>query len=247
MDNSLKGNALVVGVPTAAGIGDSIVKPLWRAKSRIKHLLDAVVRGHTITPLRVAGATSEALEEMYRVEEIVNDLLLLSGAIPIVKSRLDCKALIEGIVDGLAVQAWKHGITIDLQARGHFPPIRGDRHLLKRAITNLLLHAIDTNPKNSIVTVEAAYVRDPAAIGMRIIDQRQELSQADMEALFTPFNPAVRGNGLGLAVSKWVLNKHGGDVFVGNVGGGGTETRFLIPINLGQDAETESPIESGIG
>jgi nitrogen fixation/metabolism regulation signal transduction histidine kinase len=108
-------------------------------------------------------------------------------------------------------------------------PILGDSELLHRALSNLVLNAMDAMPDGGTLTVSAVPAKEMARISMS--DSGAGLTPEESERLFTPYyTTKTHGTGLGLAIVQSVVADHNGTIAVENVEGGGA--RFVIGLPL---------------
>jgi nitrogen fixation/metabolism regulation signal transduction histidine kinase len=108
-------------------------------------------------------------------------------------------------------------------------PILGDSELLHRALSNLVLNAMDAMPDGGTLTVSAVPAKEMARIS--VSDSGAGLTPEESERLFTPYyTTKTHGTGLGLAIVQSVVADHNGTIAVENVEGGGA--RFVIGLPL---------------
>jgi signal transduction histidine kinase len=113
-------------------------------------------------------------------------------------------------------------------------PILGDSELLHRALSNLVLNAMDAMPEGGTLTVSAVRAREMVRIS--VADTGAGLTPEECERLFTPYYTTKQhGTGLGLAIVQSVIADHNGTIAVDNVEGGGA--RFVIGLPLAESAE----------
>jgi signal transduction histidine kinase len=112
-------------------------------------------------------------------------------------------------------------------------PAQGDPEKLQRVLFNLIQNAIRHTPADGSVVVRAAPAGD--AVEIEIADTGAGITAADRERVFEPFfrggaeaaRPA-NGAGLGLAISRAIVEAHGGRIWLPDVPAG-TAVRFSIP------------------
>ncbi len=108
-------------------------------------------------------------------------------------------------------------------------PILGDSELLHRALSNLVLNAMDAMPEGGTLTVAATRAQDIVRIS--VADTGAGLTPEECERLFTPYYTTKQhGTGLGLAIVQTVIADHNGTISVESVEGGGA--RFVIGLPL---------------
>ena len=92
-------------------------------------------------------------------------------------------------------------------------PILADPELLHRALSNLVLNAIDAMPEGGTLTLSAK--RNGDSVEIRVADTGEGLTPEECERLFTPYYTTKQhGTGLGLAIAQSVVADHAGTIFV---------------------------------
>jgi C4-dicarboxylate-specific signal transduction histidine kinase len=132
------------------------------------------------------------------------------------------------------------GIAIDAQSDAGLPPVTGDPVQLQQVILNLTMNACEA--------VEASSVREPIRVRARRKDaQTIEVSirdcgpgvpEGELERVFLPFiTTKAQGMGLGLAVSRSIIDAHGGRLWVRSTPGQGATFGFDLPVSATPAAE----------
>lgn len=122
--------------------------------------------------------------------------------------------------------------------------VRADYQRIKQVLVNLLSNAVKYGPADSTVTVEAVVER-PSRLRIAVIDTGPGIDDADLPRLFEPFerlsaSQAVEGTGLGLALSKHLMEAMGGELLL-DQGDGRTVFSAMLPL-----AEHETVAEPAI-
>ena len=133
------------------------------------------------------------------------------------------RELVEEVYRPLAAQSVE--LVIDIPAA---QTITGDRELLRRAVRNLLLNAIDAMPRGGSLTATSAI--GPNAVELEIADTGATLSDEERQQAFE-LNPTAQrqGTGWGLAVVRRIAELHGGSVAAANCPEGGAAFTLRIP------------------
>jgi len=106
--------------------------------------------------------------------------------------------------------------------------LMADPELLHRALSNLVLNAMDAMPKGGKLTLSAELQGEK--IGIKIADTGEGLTQEECERLFTPYYTTKQhGTGLGLAIVQSVVTDHGGTIAVESRRGGGATFIITLP------------------
>jgi two-component system nitrogen regulation sensor histidine kinase NtrY len=109
--------------------------------------------------------------------------------------------------------------------------IAADPELLHRAVSNLLLNALDAMPEGGTLTLRTGSQDDRVRLEIR--DTGAGLTAEECQRLFTPyFTSKQHGTGLGLAIVQSVISDHGGKISVRSQAGAGTTFILELPRNL---------------
>jgi len=119
-------------------------------------------------------------------------------------------------------------ITCGLELDERIPPVAADPELLHRAISNLVLNAMDAMPKGGTLTLRTK--PDDGKVVMEVADTGSGLTREECERIFTPYYTSKQhGTGLGLAIVQSVVSDHGGRISVQSEPGRGTTFRIELP------------------
>jgi two-component system nitrogen regulation sensor histidine kinase NtrY len=122
-------------------------------------------------------------------------------------------------------------ITSHLELDKNLESVAADPELLHRAISNLVLNAMDAMPQGGTLRLRTRQDGDRVFIEVR--DTGVGLTPEECERLFTPYYTSKQhGTGLGLAIVQSVVSDHGGTVSVQSKPGHGTTFRIELPRNL---------------
>jgi signal transduction histidine kinase len=135
--------------------------------------------------------------------------------------------LIEEVCESLGPQLESQGIDVDLDV----PPntlLDADRELVRRAVLNLVLNAVDAMPHGGSLVVTSYEGQD--GFELEVADSGPGLTEQDQKRLFEPFySTKSTGTGLGLSVVCHVAEAHGGTVTAVNCPEGGAAFTIKIP------------------
>jgi two-component system NtrC family sensor kinase len=188
-------------------------------------------------PLNNIVLTAAVLKEDYRdlsdedLQDIANDLVTQGErAQGVVKNLLDFARKSETKTENLhldqlikdTLQLAKNQIKLSkielvTEIEGNVPPVYGDKDLLKEVFLNLFLNAIDAMPEGGRLTVTLKEEKQTGFISVQVSDTGTGIPEHILGSIFSPFfttKPVGKGTGLGLAVSKSIVEKHGGHIDV---------------------------------
>ncbi len=121
-------------------------------------------------------------------------------------------------------------IECHLQLQDNMGHIGVDPDLLHRALSNVILNAIDAMPEGGTLTVHSRINADRAVI--EVSDTGNGIAEEECQRLFTPYYTSKQhGTGLGLAIVQSIISDHGGKISVRSQPGQGTTFRIELPEN----------------
>ena len=149
--------------------------------------------------------------------------------------RVQVNDVIRGAVELFQAQLTAPGraqISCELQLDPHLEPVAADAELLHRALSNLVLNAMDAMPQGGALTLRT---RDAdGKVLIEVADTGSGLTPKECERIFTPYYTSKQhGTGLGLAIVQSVVSDHGGRVRAESEPGRGTT--FVIELPKGLD------------
>jgi signal transduction histidine kinase len=119
-------------------------------------------------------------------------------------------------------------IRFEVQLSAQPMPLDADPELLHRALSNLVLNAMDAMPEGGTLTLSAQ--PKGGTVELRVADTGQGMTPEECERLFTPYyTTKEHGTGLGLAIVQSVVADHGGAIAVESRTGGGTAFVITLP------------------
>ena len=172
---------------------------------------------------------------------LINDILDLakveSGRTELEVSSIRLRMLLEDAVTVVREQALQKALTLHIEAPGDLV-VRADERRLKQVLFNLLSNALKFTPDHGDIFLSAAQVGDEVQVSVR--DTGCGVEPADQARLFTMFEQVHTGYGrdhagagLGLALSRRLVDLHGGRIWVESSGQGtGAAFHFAIPVEL---------------
>jgi two-component system, NtrC family, nitrogen regulation sensor histidine kinase NtrY len=143
----------------------------------------------------------------------------------------------------------KAAIQCRLELDENIQPIAADPELLHRAVSNLVLNAMDAMPNGGTITLRSH--RENQKVVIEVADTGSGLTSEECERIFTPYYTTKQhGTGLGLAIVQSVVSDHGGRINVHSEPGKGTTFVIELADNIGPAArvatkettETSEPI-----
>ncbi len=177
--------------------------------------------------------------ETERLMRLVNDLLELArveaGYLPLRLELVRLPALLKGLVTTFTSASLQSNCQLQLQICDELPSVYVDCDRLKQILINLLSNALKYTPNGS-VTIRAS-IHD-SEVWIAIIDTGVGIAAEDLPKVFERFwradpsrDASTGGSGIGLAITKRLVELHGGKIEVESTLGSGSMFRFSLPIS----------------
>jgi two-component system, NtrC family, nitrogen regulation sensor histidine kinase NtrY len=145
--------------------------------------------------------------------------------------RVNVNHVLRGVVQLFQAQLKvpeKSAIECRLEVDESLGPIAADPELLHRAISNLVLNAMDAMPQGGKLTLLSH--REPQKVVIEVADTGTGLTPEECARIFTPYYTSKQhGSGLGLAIVQSVISDHGGTITVRSQPGKGTAFVIELP------------------
>jgi signal transduction histidine kinase/HAMP domain-containing protein len=185
---------------------------------------------------RQRSSAVEILDASRRLARLIDDLLSVSrmesGRLVLDPRPLDLAAVVERILSPFRAMATTH--TLRTKLPGVLPVVWGDPDKVEQILTNLVGNAIKYSPGGGEVLVAVEHHGDTVQVSVR--DQGIGMSPRDMGQLFEKFYRVDReevrragGTGLGLYITKRLVEMHGGRLWAESWPGVGSVFRFTLP------------------
>ncbi|MDX2170818.1 MAG: ATP-binding protein [Deltaproteobacteria bacterium] len=182
------------------------------------------------------AALGEAFEriarEGLRAAQILRGIRKLVQRETAVSAGVDVNALAVEALQVLEPQARRHGVVVRLERDERVPTVHADGTQIEQVMLNLMLNGVEAaalaqGTRREVVIATTAL---GDAVEVAISDTGTGLAPAVRDRLFTPFlTTKTRGLGLGLAISRSIVESHGGRLWASPRPGAGMTFRFSIP------------------
>ena len=184
---------------------------------------------------------------------LINDILDMSkieaGKMTLNTEVMQVNDMINQVIRIVRGRADENRLTLNYEAVD-LPEIEADSRAVKQVLLNLLTNAIKFTPEGGEVTAETSY--NNHGIIIKVTDSGIGIAQDDIERLAQPFEQIEsehsrqhEGTGLGLALSKSLVELHGGNLKIESVLGEGTTITFTLPNTPPEARIAQTPNEVG--
>ncbi|XXF79154.1 ATP-binding protein [Myxococcaceae bacterium GXIMD 01537] len=176
-------------------------------------------------------------EESDRLNRMVADLLDYTRPREPVLQPEDLGRVLQEALEAARIQggAVDRPVRMEIDVEPGLPPVPMDRRLIRQALVNVAVNALQSMPNGGLLRVLA---RRDASVGREhlridVVDQGPGIPAELVHRVFEPFfTTKAQGTGLGLAVVKRILEEHRGEIAVDSTPGRGTTFTFRLPLTL---------------
>jgi two-component system sensor histidine kinase VicK len=220
------------------GIGHDMRSPLTAIILYVEHLLVGAGGPLSDEQSRVLHVVTESTK---RLANFINNLLALSqishGKLECALGKEQIAPLLEDMVKLHEVVAAKKRVTIVKQIQPDLPVVAANRDKIEQVMINAMSNALKFAPEGGQVTISAGAM-DAQWIQVWITDNGAGIAEAQMPELFKNYAQLdaehrvqlVHGTGLGLLVSKEIIDAHGGQIWATSTPGAGATLHFTLAI-----------------
>jgi signal transduction histidine kinase len=199
---------------------------IFNSLSSLKRVLHP--RGDAATLLDIVG------EEADRLNRIVGDLLDFARPREPSLQPEDIRAVLNSAVVAARPMAGASGIRLEVRVKEPLSKVPVDGSMLRQALLNLLINAIQAMPGGGTVSLQACEEREGSIAHARIdvVDSGPGVAPEIAQRIFQPFfTTKASGTGLGLAVVRRIIEAHRGEILLESAPGAGA--RFILRLPLG--------------
>ncbi|MCP3100870.1 ATP-binding protein [Myxococcus sp. K15C18031901] len=216
-----RGRRLAALGTMSAVLAHELRNPLASLKGHAQLLAERVEKDEVLRPKadRIVG-------EAVRLEQLTNDLLAFVRSGELRRTGTDPNEVLRAAVES----------TGEAHVEAHYLPERErwelDAGRFQQALENVLRNAVQVSPEGRRVEVDV--VREGASLVFVVKDHGPGIPKGDEERIFEPFvTGRLRGVGLGLAITRRIVELHGGSISARTRAEGGAEFRLIVPARGG--------------
>lgn len=176
----------------------------------------------------------------WRMDKRINELLdfarMTTGTLELQKRPVDVPLLLRDVASQLSILFDNRGQTLSLEVSDSLSEIDADKAKVEQVVVNLLENANKFSPQGGSITLRAG--QENNALVVEVEDSAPPITDEEKARVFDPYyrgedagrRQRLPGIGLGLAISKRLVEVHSGQIWVDNGRGGGNTFVFTLPI-----------------
>jgi two-component system, NtrC family, sensor kinase len=172
--------------------------------------------------------------ESRRCGEIVKNLLSFARATPLTFEPSDVNGVVNRCVQLVQHQLTLANVELTLNLASDLPPVQCDPSQIEQVILSLVMNAIDAMPHGGTLRIASRYLVDSMEAQIEVKDDGIGIPADVLPNLFEPFfttKERGHGLGLGLAISRTIVERHLGRIEVQSEPGRGTQFTITLPVN----------------
>ncbi len=184
--------------------------------------------------------------QVRRLSDFIQGLLHIAREQWIVFNPFDLAELLRELAEEIAPRARTERVWLDLQLPTEPVTVRGEKTLLRHALRNLVrnaFHALDDHVGERRICLRID--RDENEVRLLVEDSGPGIPSAHLDRVFEPFYTTKsigKGMGLGLPITRGIIEQHGGELYLENLEHQGLRAVMVLPAAEGMSAAAEDGI-----
>ena len=212
-----------------AGVAHEVRNPLATIRLRVQMCQQEVVNSD------VKHSCAIALEEVERLNGMVNRLLSFSRPVQLQSEPIDLQRLLEQRLRNFAEVAKAHNVKLFPKLNRHSKPVKLDQSRIAQVFDNIIQNAIDSmRVAGGTLCVNVAIeskTSNSSEVCVEFHDTGEGIPSEVLNRIFDPFfTTKPSGTGLGLSICHELVQAHGGEINVTSAEGCGTTVRVVLPV-----------------
>jgi two-component system, LuxR family, sensor kinase FixL len=188
--------------------------------------------------LEVREILKDIVQDDSRASEVIRRMRALVKKEEVVLAPLDLAEVIHDVARLVHSDAVLLNVDVALELNSGLPLVRGDRIQMQQVVLNLILNAFEALKERSVNERRIVLQADPDgadAVRVAVRDNGTGMSSENLDKIFQPFYTTKRdGLGMGLSISRSIIEAHGGCLWAANNPDRGATFSFTVPVESEQ-------------
>ena len=225
----------------ASGIAHEIRNPLNFISLSIDHIRSRLGVGQAEGTAEAMALMANIKDEIHRLNGMIGNFLSVGKPLALNKRDVDVASLIRDVVDLARQKGLEQGVEIEIEDLMPAPHLRADPVQIKTCLMNVILNAFQAMPNGGQLRIASVFrsgagVDDeghPSAgtVEVTVSDTGPGIGEEDLTKIFDPyFTTKKLGIGLGLAITKKIVEEHDGQISVRSRLHEGTTVIISLPV-----------------
>ena len=181
---------------------------------------------------QIRQRTKTIIEMGTLASEIIDRLRSLYKKGPPKRVSLALNEVVDEMAELLRGQATRHGVCVVTDLASGLPSIVADRVQVQQVLMNLMLNGIEAMSETGGILEVRSQLTADGDVEICVNDTGPGLPPGKADEIFDAFfSTKPQGSGMGLAISKSIIDSHGGHIWAGGAHGGGATFHFTLPVS----------------
>jgi signal transduction histidine kinase len=212
----------------ARSIAHEIKNPLNFISLSVDHMRDAYRPGDADKAARYESLIDNIKGEVVRISRFAESFLEYGRPFELHRRRCSLNILLDEVLELVAARAVAGQVEIRREI-GVLPELTVDPEFIKTCLYNIVINAFEAMPAGGTLSVSGRI--EDGQVTLAFADTGEGLSAMDLDKVFTPlFSTKQGGLGLGLALTRRIVEEHGGKVGFTSIRGVGSEVSLYLPV-----------------
>ena len=167
-----------------------------------------------------------------RARDIITNMWSMLAEESVPEEIFDPKSAIQEVIDITSKELDQNGVTVQFKTTWKLQEIAGHRAAFQQVVFNLILNALHAIKESSCSEreIQISLAEEQDGVEMEVRDSGPGISEEVLQQLFKPFVTTKKGGlGMGLVISRRIVEAHGGRMTARNVEGGGASFLICLP------------------
>jgi PAS domain S-box-containing protein len=219
----------------AASIAHEVNQPLGAITNNVNACLRFLASGSEKLQ-EVEGALLDIVKGVDRVNSIIVRMRALAKKVPPEMARLHLEDVVTDVLTLIHHELTRRHVAIHTELSKDLPPVLGDRVQLQQVLLNLVINGVEAmdevaeGERKILIRARRHEHSGRPAVLVSVQDSGVGLKAAEVDRLFKAFyTTKAHGIGMGLAISRSIVEAHGGRLWVAPADGPGATFEFILP------------------
>lgn len=241
IDNARLHEQVTIGLRARDDMIGIVSHDLRNPVNAVKMLAGAILGAERSAglPLDVVEYSTIIRQAAEQMDSLIRDLLdvtrIEAGQLNVETAPTDVTELLNDALGTLTPVATGKSIELRLSAKRPLPMVSVDRERIRQAISNLIGNSVKFSPAGSVIDLRAEKTDDHVMVS--VSDQGPGMNEEQLSHAFDRFWQSRRtdreGTGLGLTITRGIIEAHGGRIWAESKVGEGSTFRFTLPLAPG--------------
>lgn len=213
----------------ASGIAHELKNPLNFINLSLDHIVARLKKDETLSPQEVEEWTKKMKNEIVRINQMVDNFLDLGRELKLYPVKIRGDIIIDDVITFLFPRLYSQNIKLIKEYGEDIPEVTMDIDKMKTCFLNIINNSIDAMPEGG--TIKVSVKGENGYIHYRIEDTGIGIAQENIKKIFEPYFTTKRnGIGIGLTLTRRIIEAHGGEIKVESKVGKGTTVNVSFPL-----------------